>query len=181
MDEIQTENKRKEQAEQRKKRELEDKRRRQEEINSLMEIFTTIPKDTIQRILDENEGDIQDTTNQLLVLVSEQEEAKKRELLKKQQEREEQARKMRQEQEERMNSLKVDALKEKFNDLPADVILDTLKSSKWDIKEACKRLMTISADKKKNELKSLFQVSALLFLVNLILYSLSRMINSKNY
>jgi len=71
-------------SERRQKKREEEKRRKREAKNKakrLMRIFNTIPKDTIQQILDENEGDIEETTNQLLILVSkqeEEEEAKKR-------------------------------------------------------------------------------------------------------
>jgi len=141
----------------RKKREEEDKKKRDEQtkaqIKQLMDIFQNIPKEIIQTILDENEGDIQETTMQLLGLVSKQEEAKKNEQVAKQKERERLAK----EQEERMKNIKIDALREKFPDLTPKDVIAALEQTKWDIKEACKNLVAVSADRKKRELKSLFQ------------------------
>lgn len=146
-----------EQVASRKKREDEDKKRRDQQnksqIKQLMEIFQTIPKETIQNILDENEGDIQETTTQLLTVVSHQEESKKAEQVAKQKERE----RLVKEQEDRMKNIKMEALREKFpNLLPVDVAT-ALQVTKWDIKEACKNLVSLSAERKKKELKSLFQ------------------------
>jgi len=145
-----------------KKREQEEKLKREEETKKqckeLMTIFHNIPKETIQRILDENEGDIQDTTDQLLSIVSQQEELQKKEDVKKREEEAKRKEKERAAKElERVKNIKVDALKEKFGDMPIDQIMISLESSKWDIKDACKKLMAISAEKKKMELKSLFQ------------------------
>jgi len=140
-----------------KQRELEDRKRRDEEnksqIKQLMDIFQTIPKETIQNILDENEGDIQETTTQLLSLVSQQEDAKKFEHVSKQKERE----RLVKEQEERMKNIKMEALREKFPNLLPLEVTKALQLTKWDIKEACKNLVSLSAEKKKKELKSLFQ------------------------
>ncbi len=125
-----------------------------------MEIFQTIPKETIQKFLDENEGDIQETTSQLLTVVSQQEDTKKMEQIAKQKERE----RLSKEQEERMKNIKIEALREKFpNLLPKDIVT-ALEATKWDIREACKHLVALSADRKKKELKSLFQASIALYL-----------------
>jgi len=146
-----------EQVVSKKHREEEEKKRAKEQtkvqIKQLMEIFQTIPKDTIQKILDDNEGDIQETTTHLLAVVSQQEESKKHEQTNKQKERE----RLSKEQEERMKRVKVEALREKFPELLPKDIMTALELTKWDIKEACKKLVSLSAEKKKKELKSLFQ------------------------
>jgi len=146
-----------EQLSSKKKRQEADKKKREEQtkaqIKQLMDIFQNIPKDIIQTILDENEGDIQETTMQLLGIVSKQEETKKNEQVAKQKERERLAK----EQEERMKNIKIEALREKFPDLTPKEVIVALEQTKWDIKDACKNLVAVSADRKKRELKSLFQ------------------------
>jgi glycerol-3-phosphate cytidylyltransferase-like family protein len=131
------------------KRETEAKK----QSDNLLEIFNTIPKDEIQRLLDENEGDIEETTNQLLVIVAKQDEekAKKKEASIKAEEK-----RMQEEQEMRLRELKIQALEEKFEDLAEKEVILALEAADWDIKKAHLELMKVSAEKKKKYLKSLF-------------------------
>jgi len=140
----------------RQKRVEEERRRKEEETKKkaaqLLDLFNNIPKEKIQELLDENEGDIEETTNQLLMIVAKQEE-EKREVERK---RKEEADKFQREQERRLRDLKVQALSEKFEDLAESDVVAALETSNWDIKSALGKLLTLSADKKKAELKQLF-------------------------
>jgi len=145
--------KKQKEAEKKKQRELEAKKRRdaevKQQIQSLMEVFQSIPKETIQRILDENEGDLSETTNQLLVLVADQENQKKQEETHRAQLED----KKRKEEELKSRNLKFEVLKEKFPELSYEEVLKALENTGWDIRLSCKYLVTYSAEKKLAELK----------------------------
>jgi len=153
-------------SERRQKKREEEKRRKREAKNKakrLMRIFNTIPKDTIQQILDENEGDIEETTNQLLILVSKQEE-------------EEEAKKRTKaisvlpstalvntsknspsdDQEQQIKTLKIQSLCEKFDILSEQEVIQALSENSWDIKKTLIPLMMLSEERKKSKLKLLF-------------------------
>jgi len=145
----------------RKEKEAELVRKRETEAkkqsDNLLEIFKTIPKDEIQKLLDENEGDVEETTTQLLAIVAQQEEEK----VKKTKETKEatikaEEKRMQEEQEMRLRELKIQALEEKFEDLAEKEVILALEAADWDIKRAHLELMKVSAEKKKKYLKSLF-------------------------
>jgi len=133
-----------------KKREAETRK----QYEHLLEIFHTISKEGIQKLLDENEGDIEETTNQLLVLVQKQEEEK---VEKKEASVKEQEKRMLEEQEFRLRELKIQALEEKFEDLSEKEVISALEAHQWDIKKAHFFLLQASIELKKKYLKSLFQ------------------------
>jgi len=163
------EEKRRIETERRKKREEEESRKRQEEtvkqLNHLMEVFKGIPQEKVQQVLDENEGDIGETTTQLLTLVQKQESErteniKKQQILqqqKQQQQQQEEEKKKKQEEANKLNELKIQALKEKFVELSESEVVSALEKASWDIKKALAQLMDFSAIKKRRELKDLFQ------------------------
>jgi hypothetical protein len=140
-----------------KKREAETKK----QYEHLLEIFHTFSKEEIQKLLDENEGDIEETTNQLLELVKKQEEEKTK---KKEANVKAEEKRMQEEQEFRLRELKIQALEEKFEDLSEKEVISALENARWDIKKAHLALMQASMDVKKKYLKSLFPVSALCLL-----------------
>jgi len=111
-----------------------------------MDIFKSIPKEKVQKLLDENEGDIEETTAQLLQMVSKQEEEVKQVAKIKHQENE---RKKIQEQEIRMKDLKFQALKDKFEGLSDDHVTKCLENNEWDIKKALAELYVVSFNEKK--------------------------------
>lgn len=159
--EMQKKEKKKQDAIQRKKKQEEEAKRRQEEekkqANSLMEIFKNIPKEKVQQLLDENEGDIEETTAQLLVVVAKQEEeAKLKEKQVAKQKAEEEEKKRRLEQEQRMKELKFQALKDKFEELSDDQVNHVLNANDWDIKKALADLYVVCLKQKKKEIKELF-------------------------
>jgi len=151
-----------EQVVSKKHREEEDKKRTAEQtklqIKQLMEVFQTIPKATIQKILDDNEGDIQETTTHLLTVVSQQESKKQEDSKKQETDKQKERQRVAQEQEERMKRVKVEALREKFPELLQKDVMTALESTKWDIKEACKNLVSISAEKKEERIKIFISV-----------------------
>lgn len=120
----------------------------------LLTIFENIPRERVQQILDENEGDIEETTNQLLEIVA-------------QQEMEEQQRKaaaddekrLLEEQERRLQDLKIQALREKFDNLTEAEVIHSLAMNGWDIKKALVDVVKVSHEKKIADLKNLFPVS----------------------
>eukprot|EP01118_Nematostelium_gracile_P013362 TRINITY_DN502_c0_g1_i1.p1 TRINITY_DN502_c0_g1~~TRINITY_DN502_c0_g1_i1.p1 ORF type:complete len:669 (-),score=243.04 TRINITY_DN502_c0_g1_i1:82-2088(-) len=124
------------------------------EYEHLLEIFNTIPKEQIQRLLDENEGDVEETTVQLLGLVTQQEEEKNK--AKQQTVRAEEQR-MQQEQEMRLRELKIQALEEKFEDLTERDVISALEATGWDIQRAHTNLFLESTQKKRAYLKHQFQ------------------------
>ncbi len=171
----------------RKKKEEEERKRGEENKrkahSNLLEIFNTIPKEKVQELLDENEGDIEETTNQLLTLVAKQENEKEyanknnngnnnksnsnnknnsnnnskgEDLIRQRREEEERLQK---EQEKRLRELKIQALTEKFEDLTEVQVIKALDATSWDIKKALQELFTISGVKKKDHLLILFPVS----------------------
>jgi len=71
-DEIKQRTRKEKEVQVEKKREVEAKK----QYEHLLEIFNIIPKEEIQKLLDENEGDIDETTTQLLTIVAKQEEEK---------------------------------------------------------------------------------------------------------
>jgi len=115
----------------------------------LLEMFrASIPIETIQQILDENDGDIEETTTQLLSLIAQQEEEK--------QKKEKEESRMKKEQAQKMRDLKFQALREKFLDLSAQEITAALDANEWDIKKALNFLLKISMEKKRQSLKVAF-------------------------
>jgi DNA-binding protein Fis len=139
-----------------KESELEKKREHEakKQYDHLLEIFNTIPKEEIQKLLDENEGDIEETTTQLLTIVARQEDEKtttKEANVKAEEKR------MQEEQERRLRELKIQALEEKFEELSEKEVISALEMARWDIKTAHLQLMKVSTEKKKKYLKSLFQ------------------------
>lgn len=102
-------------------------------MNHLMEVFKEIPKEKVQQVLDENEGDIEETTTQLLALVHKQElerteNARKQQLLQQQKQQQllrqqEEEKKKKQEEENRLKDVKIQALKEKFIDLSESEVI----------------------------------------------------------
>lgn len=136
------ENRVKREQEEKKKNELEAQQR----AKGLKEMFQSIPKEKIQEILDKNEGDIEETTTELLRIVEEQEA--------KEIERKEKMKKVF--NENQTKSLKIKALKAKFEDLTEEVIIDQLKSNNWDLKVTCLKCEHFSASKKIQDLKIFF-------------------------
>jgi len=145
------EQKRNEQKELHKKKSEEEKKRKEKEVSEkvqyLVDMFYSLPKDVVQKILEENEGDIESTTVQLLDTVKKEEEKKNRE-------KEE---KLKQEQEKQMRELKINVLKEKFPELTEMEVLQVLNSTSWDIRSTSSELLKISMQKKKLMLKNIFK------------------------
>lgn len=135
----------------RKKKELKDRRKNEEQkINTkrLTEAFRTISPETIHQVLEENEGDIDETTTQLLQILKEQEEKASAEKDKRRKEEQEQAL--------RLN--KIHRLEEDFTSIPREKIESILKEVNWDLKKACLQCQAIDGEQKVKELKVLFPV-----------------------
>lgn len=152
-------NEQKQKLEKQKRIEAEQKKRKEErtaKLKQLMDIFDTIPANTIQQLLDENEGDFEDTVSALTKMVHKQEEE---EALRKQNEQKKlQEQRIAAEQIKIMQQLKKDVLREKYPELNMEKeVVPILEQTKWDIKESCKILANIIHVKKTKELKSLFQ------------------------
>jgi len=158
VEELSKNEKKRQSTNQRKKKQEEVVKKRKEaanlEANNLVDIFKTIPKEKVSELLDENEGDIEETTSQLLKIVAKQEEDAKKVAKAK---ADESDKKKKLEQEQRMKELKFQALKDKFEDLTDDQVTSTLTNNDWDIKKALAELYVLSFGKKKKELKDLFQ------------------------
>lgn len=141
--------------EERKKRENKERKKRELEAKkaseNLMEVFYTLPKDLIQKVLDENEGDIEDTTNQLLSIVAKREAENEAKVSK------EQERKRIEQQENQLRELKIQSLEKKFEDLSEGEVIAALDNNGWDIKKAHVQLLKLSTENKCQHLKSLFQ------------------------
>jgi len=156
--EIQQDKKKKLEEQRRKQREEEEVRRRKEEekkqAGNLMEIFKNIPQQKVQAILDENDGDIEETTAQLIKMVAKQEQEEARASAKAKAAEEEKRRKH--EQDIRLREIKFQALKNKLEDLSNDQITASLDANGWDIKKALEDLTVISIAKKREEIKDLF-------------------------
>lgn len=109
--------------------------------------------------MDENEGDIDETTAQLFSIVGKQEEEekkkkqqedqKKREEEEKQKkekeverekEREKERERARKEQEDRMKELKITALIERFDNIVEEEVVKALEENQWDIKKVSLRI-----------------------------------------
>ena len=148
---------RKEQQESKKRRDQEAKLKKEEEIKKktahLMGIFENIPRERVQQILDENEGDIEETTNQLLEIVAEQELAEQQ-----RRRAQDEEKRLAEEQERRLQDLKIQALREKFDNLTEAEVIHSLSTNGWDIKKALVDVLKVSNDKKVADLKNLFPV-----------------------
>jgi len=157
--------KRLEQQEAQKQKSEEEKKKKvkeaKEKATYLLDMFhATIPKEKVQEILEENEGDIEETTTQLLQLVAKQEEEKEKKRLEDKKLLEQkrlQEEKLKKEQEKRLADLKVEVLKEKFFDLSEEEILKALNQFNWHIEKASTQLVRISFENKKRNLKALFK------------------------
>jgi hypothetical protein len=121
-----------------------------------MEAFKNIPQAKVQQVLDANEGDIEETTVQLLGLVQQEEdEAKAKQKAEEERRRREEEEKKKAEDQNR--DIKINALKGQFLDLSEAEVISILESCKWDIKKAYGELLNYSINKKKKDLKDLFQ------------------------
>jgi len=101
----------------------------------LKQLFNTVSEDQIQHILEENEGDVDATTDQLVRLVTkkEEEERKVQQLRKIQQERE----------------MIIEILVNRFSNLKKDQIISTVEKHLWNVKTASIELLKQSEKKKK--------------------------------
>jgi len=146
--------------EQRRKQKEEEIKRRKEDAkkqaNNLMDIFKNIPPQKVQELLDEHEGDIEETTAQLLKVVAKQEDDKK--VAKQKAEEDEKRRRL--EQEKRMKDLKFQALKDKFEELADNQVNAALETNDWDIKRALAELYRNLFRKEKEGNQGHFSVNA---------------------
>ncbi len=116
--------KQKEMKEHNMKREQEALERKQEAQKQakafLTQLFSNVPEQKIQKMLEDNEGDVDMTTDQLLTQIREEDEKKKKQEQEKKKERErERERKLQEEQEQKRRQeaerkLKLDTLKQKY-------------------------------------------------------------------
>jgi len=109
----------------------------------LKQLFNTVSEDQIQHILEENEGDVDATTDQLVRLVTkkEEEERKVQQLRKIQQERE----------------MIIEILVNRFSNLKKDQIISTVEKHLWNVKTASIELLKQSEKKKKEQIAQLFR------------------------
>jgi len=161
-----------ERRKQEEKRKEEEGRRQQEEyeqqVQHLREIFEKdVSSKRVQQILDDNEGDIEETTTELLEIVAKQEEEKRTQatLSQKQRETVDKTRtemiipshQLSKEQEEkRLNEIKVQALSDKFDNVKESEVIDKLKANDWNVKKALLDLMALSNNKKKTDVNTVF-------------------------
>jgi len=101
----------------------------------LKHLFNTVSEDQIQQLLEENEGDVDATTDQLVKLVTkkEEEERKTQKTKRIQQERE----------------MIIEILVDRFANLNKDEILSTVEKHHWNVKIASTELLKQSEKKKK--------------------------------
>jgi hypothetical protein len=146
----------KEREEQNKKRE-EERRARQAEARQqaktfLVQLFSNVPEDKIQAMLEENEGDVDLTTDQLISMKAEEEE-KQEEMLKRRKEEEEQLKR----QAELERQLKIDTLVQRFGDYcSANEIVNILSKHNWDVKAASNDVLRLVEERKLEQLKRLY-------------------------
>ena len=125
-----------------------DEKKRKESINYLLEIFQGIDINEIQEILERNEGDVEETVNELTGIIQQ------RDLI----EKEKEAALIKEEQEQALKQLKIDALKEKFPELSlTEEVIPCLENVNWNIKDACKYLLTLTSNKMINQVKIIFK------------------------
>jgi len=130
LEEKQKEGRRKKYDEEKQKRITEAKK----QANTfLKELFATVPEEQIQKILDENDGDVDTTTEQLFDFLRKEDERQRKEKEEEKQRKEKQTRR--------------DALAIRFGKSEAEVdkILDNLN---WDIQAAIKHLLKLEQDAK---------------------------------
>jgi len=128
--------------ERRKKYDEEKGKRAAEQANTfLKELFATVPEEQIQKILDENDGDVDATTDQLVDFIRKEDERQRKE------KDEEKKRKEKQQ--------KRDALAIRFgkNEVEVDKILETVN---WDIQAAIRQLLKIEQDQKFQRFAKLY-------------------------
>lgn len=143
----------KEREEQSKKRE-EERRARQAEARQqaktfLVQLFSNVPEDKIQAMLEENEGDVDLTTDQLISMKAEEEE-KQEQLQKRRKEEEEQLKR----QAELEKQLKIDTLVQRFGDYcNPNEIVNILSKHNWDVKVASNDVLRLVEERKLEQLK----------------------------
>jgi len=146
----------KEREEQNKKRE-EERRARQAEARQqaktfLVQLFSNVPEDKIQAMLEENEGDVDLTTDQLISMKAEEEE-KQEAMLKRRKEEEEQLKR----QAQLEKQLKIDTLVQRFGDYcSANEVVDILSKHNWDVKVASNDVLRLVEERKLDQLKRLY-------------------------
>jgi len=150
----------KEREEQNKKREEERVARqaeaRKQATTFLTQLFSNVPEDKIQALLEENEGDVDLTTDQLLAGMRAEEEKKqqeKEEVAKRRKEEEEQAKR----QAELERQLKVDTLVQRFGDYCSEAeVVNILTKHNWDVKVASNDVLLLVEERKLEQLKRLY-------------------------
>jgi len=130
------------------------KRAEAEAKTFLRQLFINVPEEKVQQILDENEGDVDATTDQLLHILREEEEKTKQQA-EAQRQREEEEKLRRQQEVER--EVKVDTLRQRFSDyLSKEEIVAALTQHNWDIRQASNDLLKIVETRKLAQLKRLY-------------------------
>jgi len=121
------------------------------QADNLMNIFQTLSKEIIQQVLEENEGDIELTTAQLLDLVTAQEAERERQRLAEEQ-------KKQQEQNDALLRIQVQQLlRQKFgSEIEDKEIVRALQEANWNVKEASVVLHCMAVDRKKAALQIQF-------------------------
>ena len=153
------------QEEQLKKQLTENKTRREEQSlqhqeearaqanKFLKELFSTCSEEKILEVLDENDGDVDATTEQLLSLLLIQEQQKQNDKVKRQAEEAKAAERQLQLEQE----LKVDTLRARFGDNVTDhEVKSSLEEHGWDVLAASAQLLQVHEDRKKQQLKRLY-------------------------
>eukprot|EP01089_Gocevia_fonbrunei_P004391 TRINITY_DN1440_c0_g1_i1.p1 TRINITY_DN1440_c0_g1~~TRINITY_DN1440_c0_g1_i1.p1 ORF type:complete len:655 (-),score=193.12 TRINITY_DN1440_c0_g1_i1:24-1988(-) len=132
----------KDQVEEKKKQDVEKNNKSREEAKQFLKtMFSTIPEAKIQEMLDDNEGDVEATTDQLMELISKLETGDS-DKLKIEQERE----------------TKIDTLRNKFPEyITEKEIVSILEQNKWDVKLTVGQLLNLTETRKIEHLKRLFK------------------------
>ncbi|PRP85070.1 hypothetical protein PROFUN_07254 [Planoprotostelium fungivorum] len=141
--------KKRQEEQQRQLRKAEQEAKKRREVQDLMTRFSHIPKDIVQQVMDDNEGDIEATTDALTQLVERQQlEDRKRE----QKKEEERA-------SENLRNLKIRALGDKF-DVTDQEAVEALTATDWNIRNAFDNLFVKQCEKKKSDLKKIFPIAS---------------------
>ncbi|KAL6079997.1 hypothetical protein QOT17_000380 [Balamuthia mandrillaris] len=117
----------------------------------LRQLFSNIPEEEVQAYLDQNEGDVDATVDQLLALMNEREQ-RENEAKQKHEEKELIKRQMALERQ-----LKIDTLKERFEEyVEEEEVVATLEAADMDVPSASNELLRLTEKRKKERLLRLY-------------------------
>lgn len=131
----------------RRQQEIEKENKTKKKLEELHQVFKNIPMEVVQQTLDENDGDMEETANQLFEIVAKYEEKKEDKKAK------ELAR--RQEEERKLRELQIQTLSDRF-ELSEQEVVPIMEKTQWNIKMAVNELSRVSLEKKRKAIRTQF-------------------------